>query len=68
MRTLPVKYSAGPMADGCEPLRMISMVALLSRGFEKAGHFNPVRDACGFCTKQPRQCECGLFSCSRPSR
>jgi hypothetical protein len=24
MRTTPVKYSAGPLADGCEPFRLIS--------------------------------------------
>src|SRR6185437_6940891 len=29
MRTVPVKYSAGPVTDGGEPLRMISMVVLL---------------------------------------
>src|SRR5215510_9902829 len=25
MRTVPVKYSSGPLPDGCEPLRLISM-------------------------------------------
>jgi hypothetical protein len=25
MRTVPVKYSAGPLPDGCEPLRLISI-------------------------------------------
>lgn len=25
MRTVPVKYSAGPFAEACEPLRLISM-------------------------------------------
>src|SRR4051794_40860404 len=25
MRTVPVNHSAGPLADGCEPLRLISM-------------------------------------------
>jgi hypothetical protein len=26
MRTLPVKYSAGPFPDGCEPTRRMSTV------------------------------------------
>jgi hypothetical protein len=30
MRTEPVKYSADPLADGWDPLRMISMVVVLS--------------------------------------
>ena len=29
MRTLPVKYSAGPFPEGREPLRLISIVAFL---------------------------------------
>src|SRR5438270_6883652 len=28
-RTAPVKYSAGPLPEGCEPLRLISMVPFL---------------------------------------
>src|SRR4029077_9552237 len=28
MRTDPVKYSAGPLRDGCDPPRLISMVSL----------------------------------------
>jgi hypothetical protein len=32
-RTVPVKYSAGPLPEGCEPLRLISMVFLfIDRG------------------------------------
>jgi hypothetical protein len=31
-RTVPVKYSAGPFAEGCEPFRLISMRHLLHRG------------------------------------
>src|SRR5687767_9367594 len=27
MRTVPVNHSAGPLADGCEPLRLISMTS-----------------------------------------
>jgi hypothetical protein len=30
MRAIPVNHSAGPLRDACEPLRLISMVALLS--------------------------------------
>src|SRR3974390_859976 len=30
MRTVPVKYSAGPFADGCEPLLLMSMSFLHS--------------------------------------
>src|SRR5690349_13421252 len=30
MRTVPVNQSAGPLPDGCAPLRLISMAALLS--------------------------------------
>jgi hypothetical protein len=26
MRTVPVKYSAGPLLEGCDPLRFISML------------------------------------------
>ena len=29
MRTEPVKYSVGPLRDGCEPFRVISIVAFL---------------------------------------
>src|SRR5262249_5663226 len=29
MRTLPVKYSAGPLAEGCDPARLSSMRSLL---------------------------------------
>src|SRR4029450_12701420 len=29
-RTLPVKYSAGPLPEGCEPLRLISIVPFLA--------------------------------------
>jgi len=29
MRTFPVKYSAGPFTEGCEPLRWISNASLL---------------------------------------
>jgi hypothetical protein len=29
MRTVPVKYSAGPFRDGCDPLRLISIISLL---------------------------------------
>src|SRR5438270_7838332 len=29
IRTLPVNHSAGPFADGCEPIRLISMFVLL---------------------------------------
>jgi hypothetical protein len=25
MRTVPVKYSAGPLAEGCEPFRLMSI-------------------------------------------
>src|ERR687884_990225 len=31
IRTVPVKYSSGPLPDGCEPLRLISMNLLLRR-------------------------------------
>src|SRR5437867_1588461 len=31
MRTLPVKYSTGPFAEGCEPLGRTSIVKLLVR-------------------------------------
>src|SRR6266850_2171179 len=31
MRTVPVKYSAGPLADGCEPLRLISICSIPSQ-------------------------------------
>jgi hypothetical protein len=27
IRTVPVKYSAGPLPEGCEPLRLISIVS-----------------------------------------
>src|SRR4051812_5360651 len=30
IRTVPVKYSAGPLPDGCEPMRLISIADLLS--------------------------------------
>src|SRR5262245_25209515 len=36
MRTVPVKYSAGPLPDGCEPLRLISIAPLLVRAVEVA--------------------------------
>jgi hypothetical protein len=29
MRTAPVNHSAGPLPDGCEPLRLISISVLL---------------------------------------
>src|SRR5690349_21735725 len=29
MRTVPVKYSAGPLPDGCEPMRLMSIMPLL---------------------------------------
>jgi hypothetical protein len=29
MRTMPLNQSGGPLADGCEPLRLMSMMALL---------------------------------------
>jgi hypothetical protein len=29
MRTVPVNQSAGPLPDGCAPLRLISIVVLL---------------------------------------
>ena len=28
IRTVPVKYSAGPLPDGCEPMRFMSIVFL----------------------------------------
>src|SRR5437762_893010 len=31
MRTLPVKLASGPLADGCEPLLLISIVYLPKR-------------------------------------
>src|SRR5918911_4439293 len=31
IRTVPVKYSSGPLPDGCEPLHLISMILLLRR-------------------------------------
>src|SRR6267154_476355 len=37
-RTVPVKYSAGPLPDGCEPLRLISISELLSGSRSAAGH------------------------------
>jgi hypothetical protein len=30
MRTVPVKYSAGPLQDGCEPLLLIFMFSVSS--------------------------------------
>jgi hypothetical protein len=27
-RTAPVKYSIGPLPDGCEPFRLISIITL----------------------------------------
>jgi hypothetical protein len=33
MRTLPVKFSSGPFADGCEPLFLIS-ISLYPLGFD----------------------------------
>jgi hypothetical protein len=30
MRTVPVKYSAGPLPEGCEPLRLISITCITS--------------------------------------
>ncbi len=40
MRTDPVKYSAGPFPEGCEPLRLISIIrqfknALIKQGIAK---------------------------------
>src|SRR5215469_14449742 len=29
MRTLPVKYSSGPLREGCDPLRLISIAPVL---------------------------------------
>src|SRR5580765_3444745 len=38
MRTVPVKYSAGPFPEGCEPLRWMSKVLVLCVGRSAAGH------------------------------
>jgi hypothetical protein len=38
IRTVPVKYSAGPFADGCDPLRLISIV-----GFPSCYRYNRCR-------------------------
>src|SRR5438105_9701790 len=37
-RTVPVKYSAGPLPEGCEPLRLISIFWTPSCGRSAAGH------------------------------
>jgi hypothetical protein len=37
MRTLPVKFSAGPLPEGCEPLGFISMNSTSLSGFEEFG-------------------------------
>jgi hypothetical protein len=34
MRTMPVKYSAGPLLDGCEPFRVMTIFCV---SFETAG-------------------------------
>jgi hypothetical protein len=36
MRTLPVKFSAGPLPEGCEPLGFISIVFNLAVGILKS--------------------------------
>src|SRR4051794_367301 len=45
IRTLPVNQSSGPLPEGCEPLRLSSMVVILSRMGQPAraaldGEFN----------------------------
>jgi hypothetical protein len=35
IRTGPVKYSAGPLWDGCEPLRAICIVSIPSRALAR---------------------------------
>src|SRR5438045_3093063 len=37
-RTEPVKYSGGPLPEGCEPVRLISICRTPSRGRSAAGH------------------------------
>src|SRR6185369_17701812 len=32
MRTVPVKYSAGPLPEGCDPLRLISIIFIVKAG------------------------------------
>jgi hypothetical protein len=44
MRTVPVKYSTGPLLDGCEPIRLMSIsglgiVRLVDLGWRKDGGF-----------------------------
>jgi hypothetical protein len=37
MRTVPVNQSEGPLLDGCEPMRLISIVASLEEMRVDAG-------------------------------
>src|ERR1700743_1814912 len=39
IRTVPVKYSAGPLPEGCEPLRLISIIFIYDIPFNNARLF-----------------------------
>ena len=43
MRTVPVKYSSGPLPDGCEPARLISIVLFLSSAAANPGAASAAR-------------------------
>jgi hypothetical protein len=36
MRTLPVKYSSGPLPDACEPLFLISILFTLPKSYGRS--------------------------------
>src|SRR6478672_5410593 len=58
MRTVPVKYSAGPLREGCEPPRLISIAPLLRVG----GTVDASRQIAGLCARQQSgQCDCGAI-------
>src|SRR5215467_1333151 len=47
-RTTPVKYSAGALRDGCEPLRLISIAPFLPAGLQTASSLDHPDDALNF--------------------
>src|SRR5438128_3951302 len=49
IRTLPVKYSAGPLPEGCEPLLLISILYLPNRSkrYAREGRTDPRSGRCG---------------------
>jgi hypothetical protein len=55
MRTEPVKYSVGPLRDGCEPFRVISIVVFLRTSLRSSwSPFPGISDFRGAETERPQ--------------